>query len=60
MAAAAAATRAAGSAVARAAAVAAEAAAAPPHPEGVAAGTVWEVASTAHKHTGGGGRSRSA
>ena len=60
MAAAAAATTAAGSAVARAAAVAAEAAAAAPHPEGVAAGTVWEGASTAHTHTGGGVRSRSA
>ena len=56
--AAAAAAMAVGSAVARAAAVAAEAAAAAPHPEGVAAGTVWEVASTARTHTGGGGRSR--
>ena len=50
----------AGSAVARAAAVAAEAAAAALRLEGVAAETVWEVASTARTHTGGGGRSRSA
>ena len=60
MAAAAAAATAAGSVVARAAAVAAEVAAAAPHPEGVAAGTVLEAASTARTHTGGGGRSRSA